>query len=459
MNSRERVLAALTHREPDRVPIDLGGSLVTGIGAVAYSHLKRCLGLEGDPPRVADIILQLAEVEEPVRRRFGVDVIGLPALEPVPGVRNLCWKPWTLPDGSPALISADFAPHVTERGDLLIRAPDGTVTQRMLIGTYHFLPVNPPLADANLEDLAHFEGHRISDEELEFLHRAARRLHEETDYAIFGWFGGSLVEAGQFARGWDRFLVDLKQAPEFAAALVERLAAVALADLERYLEAVGEFVHVVGFGDDLGIQTGLQFDPDLYRRFFKPYHCQIWPGPRAQPGPGFSSQLRLRLRPDPGPDRGRCGHTEPGANLGGEDGTDTAEAGIRRAIDFLGRGVLPPAGATLGHPGRGTGGRAAGAEDLCTGRRLHICPYSRHPGRRATGEHRRHVRRCPPVWTVSDVTLFPPLLAWQSTLLPCCVRLALQDEPDFPHGGAFAVDEQAYLEQLGPYPQRCRYRE
>jgi uroporphyrinogen decarboxylase len=276
MNSRERVLAALAHREPDRVPIDLGGSLVTGIGAVAYSHLKRCMGVEGDPPRVADIILQLAEVEEPVRRRFGVDVIGLPALEPVPGVRNLHWKPWTLPDGSPALISADFEPHVTERGDLLIRAPDGTVTQRMPIGTYHFLPVNPPLVDANLEDLAHFEGHRISDEELEFLHRAARRLHEETDYAIFGWFGGSLIEAGQFARGWDRFLVDLKQAPEFAAALVERLAAVALADLARYLEAVGDFVHVVGFGDDLGIQTGLQFNPDLYRRFFKPYHRQIY---------------------------------------------------------------------------------------------------------------------------------------------------------------------------------------
>jgi uroporphyrinogen decarboxylase len=276
MNSRERVLAALAHREPDRVPIDLGGSLVTGIGAVAYGHLKRCLGLEGDPPRVADIILQLAEVEEPVRRRFGVDVIGLPALEPVPGVRNLRWKPWTLPDGSPALISADFEPHVTERGDLLIRAPDGTVTQRMPVGTYHFLPVNPPLADANSEDLAHFEGHRISDEELEFLHHAARRLHQETDYAIFGWFGGSLVEAGQFARGWDCFLVDLVQVPEFAAVLVEKLAAVALADLERYLEAVGDFVHVVGFGDDLGIQTGLQFHPDLYRRFFKPYHRQIY---------------------------------------------------------------------------------------------------------------------------------------------------------------------------------------
>jgi len=276
MNSRERVLTALAHREPDRVPIDLGGSLVTGISAVAYGRLKRYLGLKGDPPRVADIILQLAEVEEPIRRRFGADVIGLPVLEPLPGVRNLRWKPWTLPDGSPALISADFEPDVTERGGLIIRAPDGSVAQRMPTGTYHFVPANPPLADADLEDLEHFKFRRISDEELEFLHRVARRLHDETDYAIFGWFGGSLVEAGQFARGWARFLMDLKCAPEFATTLVERLAAVALADLERYLDAVGDFLHIVGFGDDLGIQTGLQFNPSLYRRFFKPHHRRLY---------------------------------------------------------------------------------------------------------------------------------------------------------------------------------------
>lgn len=276
MNSRERVLTALAHREPDRVPIDLGGSLVTSINTVAYGRLKRYLGMGGDPPRVADIILQLAEVEEPIRRRFGVDVVGLPTLEPLPGVRNLRWKPWMLPDGSPALISADFEPEVTERGDLLIRAPDGSIAQRMPAGTYHFVPADPPLADATLENLEQFEPHRISDEELEFLHRAARRFHDETDYAIFGWFGGSLVEGAQFARGWVRFMKDLKRAPEFAAALVEKLALAALADLERYLEAVGDFVHVVGFGDDLGMQTGLQFGPDLYRRFFKPYHRRLY---------------------------------------------------------------------------------------------------------------------------------------------------------------------------------------
>jgi uroporphyrinogen decarboxylase len=284
MNSRERVLTALAHREPDRVPIDLGGSLVTGINAAAYGRLKRTLGLEGDPPRVADIVLQLAEVEEPVRRRFGVDVVSLPALEPLPGVFNPAayadprrhWKPWTLPDGSPALISADFEPEVTPRGDLLIRAPDRSVAQRMVAGTYHFIPADPPLTDADLEDLARFEPRRISDEELTFLHRAARRLHDETDYAIFGWFGGSLVEGAQFARGWAGFMMDLKRAPEFATALVERLASAALADLERYLQAVGDFVHVIGFGDDLGIQAGLQFHPDLYRQVFQPHHRRLY---------------------------------------------------------------------------------------------------------------------------------------------------------------------------------------
>lgn len=276
MNARERVRTALAHREPDRVPIDLGGSPVTGINAVAYHRLRQYLGLEGQPVRVADIVLQLAEVEEPVRQRFGVDVIGLPVWEPLPGVRNTHWKPWTLPDGSPALISADFEPEVTEKGDLVVRRPNGSVEQWMPAGTYHFVPRDPPLASATLGDLERFEPRRLSSEELDFLNETARRLHSQTDYAILGWFGGSLFEGAQFARGWLRFLVDLKQHPAFAMALVDRLAQAALEDLGRYLDAVGEFVDVVGFGDDLGMQTGVQVGPHLYRRVFKPYHQRLY---------------------------------------------------------------------------------------------------------------------------------------------------------------------------------------
>ncbi len=276
MNARERVLTALDHCEPDRVPIDLGGSPVTGISAVAYNRLKRHLGLGDDPVKVADIILQLAEVEEPVRRRLGVDVIGLPTLEPLPGVYNLDWKPWTLPDGSPALIAADFEPEETPDGDLLIRTDDGAVSQRMSAGTYHFVPADPWLDEASWEALEDFRPRRISEETLTLLSQSARRLHEETDYAIFGWFGGSLVEGAQLALGWMAFMQSLKRDPDFVAALVKKLADAALDDLARYLDAVGDVVHVIGFGDDLGTQAGLQFSPEQYRELFKPHHHRLY---------------------------------------------------------------------------------------------------------------------------------------------------------------------------------------
>ncbi|HDD25387.1 MAG TPA: methyltransferase [Chloroflexi bacterium] len=276
MRPRERVRTALAHQEPDRVPIDLGGSPVTGISASTYHRLREALGIRGDPVRVADIILQLAEVEEPTRRRLGVDVIGLPVWEPLPGVRNTSWKPWILPDGSPAVIAADFEPEVTERGDLLIRAADGSISQWMPAGASHFIPRDAPLAQATLCDLETFTPRRLSDEELNFLHQEARRLHRETDYAIFGWFGGSLFEGAQFARGWVNLMMDLKRNPDFVAALVKKLAEAALTDLARYLDAVGPYVDVVGFGDDFGTQSGLQISPTLYRRFFAPYHRQLY---------------------------------------------------------------------------------------------------------------------------------------------------------------------------------------
>jgi uroporphyrinogen decarboxylase len=276
MNSRERVRTALAHREPDRVPIDLGSSLVTGINAVAYHRLKQHLGLNGQPVRVADIILQLAEVEEPIRQRFGVDVVGLPPLQIIPTVRSTDYKPWTLPDGSPGLVPADFEPEITERGDTLIRSPDGSVSHWMPAGTYHFVPRDAPLAEATLEDVAHFESGHLSYEELDFLRHAARRLRQETDYALFGWFSGSLFEGAQFARGWVNLMMDLKRNPEFVAALVEKLAEAALSDLARYLDAVGEFIDVIGFADDFGVQSGLQISPDHYQRFFLPYHRQLY---------------------------------------------------------------------------------------------------------------------------------------------------------------------------------------
>jgi uroporphyrinogen-III decarboxylase len=102
MTSRERVLRAINHQEPDRVPIDLGATWQSGIAASSYRRLKKSLGIR-TPTRVVDLIQFLADVERPILERLGVDAIGVfrPETNPGLGIRKENWKPWRLFDGTP----------------------------------------------------------------------------------------------------------------------------------------------------------------------------------------------------------------------------------------------------------------------------------------------------------------------------------------------------------------------
>jgi len=114
MNSRERVVAALRHEVPDRVPIDLGGMRSAGIIALAYRRLKEYLGITEGDIYVYDTGQQPAVVEPPILDLFGLDVA------PLDLDQLLGWQPYTLPDGRPARIVADFTTET---------APDGSVYQ------------------------------------------------------------------------------------------------------------------------------------------------------------------------------------------------------------------------------------------------------------------------------------------------------------------------------------------
>ena len=280
MNSRERVRAALDHRQPDRVPIDLGGSIVTGINAMGYARLKRHLGLPG-PVRVTNVILLLAEVEEELREPWGVDVLPVPRYFAAPGVPLAGrWREHPLPDGTPALFPQGFAPRLRADGawELL---EDGQAASVLSPGSGSFVPARFPLAGATLGELEAWQPPRITAEELEFLHRTARRLHADTDKALFGWFNGSIFEQSQFLCGWDEFLVRLAVDPPFADRLLEKLAEVAVADLRLYLQAVGPYLEVVGFGDDFGMQGGLQLSPAMFRERVKPHLARIYTAAHA----------------------------------------------------------------------------------------------------------------------------------------------------------------------------------
>ncbi|MFW6438313.1 MAG: uroporphyrinogen decarboxylase family protein [Armatimonadota bacterium] len=275
MTSRERIIAALGHRQPDRVPVDLGASESSGIMGIAYNRLKDHLGLDGRT-QIFDISQMIAKVEESVLDTVRADAMPL-LIEP----RR--WKAWTLQDGSPCQIPYGLE-VVKHNGGWVIPRDDGTPAAYCPQGGYYFDPVNPPLAgaerpadiEAGIEHLESFDWPDYMDETYHDLACKARCLHEETDLCIVANLWVHVFAAGQILRGFENFMVDLAADKVLAHHLMGRLVDCYAPRVERYIEAVGEHVDVIQVNDDLGTQNGLQISPDLYREMVKPYHRRLW---------------------------------------------------------------------------------------------------------------------------------------------------------------------------------------
>jgi uroporphyrinogen decarboxylase len=141
MNSRERVLAALSHREPDRVPMDLGGGAATGMVGIAHNRLLKHLGLEGDT-RIWLQYVQWAVTDEKVRERFAIDCVNVVPMPPK-------WRKDTLADGSASLVPSSFTPRVEPDGSR-VDVYRGVPIARMPSGGYWYDPVHFPLAKASM---------------------------------------------------------------------------------------------------------------------------------------------------------------------------------------------------------------------------------------------------------------------------------------------------------------------
>ena len=286
MTSRERVLRALNHQEADRVPVDLSGHRSSGISAMAYAKLRRHLGLTDRPLRVYDPVQQLAVVDEEVLQAFGVDTIELGrafALE------DEHWADWVLPDGTPCQLPVWTQPERLN-GEWVIRSPSGRVIARMPDGVLYFEQCHYPFEEQDDLDalvpgfkesmwtaVASPPGPLVAGPDgAQKLAEGARRLRAQTDRAIIGLFGGNLLELGQFFYRNDNFLLLLAGNPTRAHEFLDKAMSIHLANLERFLGAVGPFIDVILFGDDLGMQNGPQISPKMYREFFKPREKILW---------------------------------------------------------------------------------------------------------------------------------------------------------------------------------------
>ncbi len=288
MNSRERVLAALNHKEPDRIPVDFGGHRSSGISVQAYKKLREHLGLKPSKLYVYDFIQQLVLIEEDVLDIVGADVVPL-------GYSYLkhedYWQDWELQDGTPCKIPG-FIKVEREKDGYMVYEEGGQAICIQKNGSLYFEQTCFPLENSNEEDFSDLSVNldRImwcklgtppapagfDDNGLKIWQEAARELRQSTDRAIYGLFGGNLYEMGQFAFRMDNFLYELAANPDRMHRFLDKLTEMHIENLTRYLEAVGEYIDIIGFGDDLGMQTGPQISPDMYREFFKPRHKKIW---------------------------------------------------------------------------------------------------------------------------------------------------------------------------------------
>jgi len=292
--SRERVRAALEHRQPDRVPLDLGATAVSGIAAAALDRLRSALGLEKRRVKVYEPYQMLGLVEEDVVEALGVDVMGVADDSTFFGFKAQGWKPFTLFDGTPVLVPGSFNTEVSADGNLY-QYPGGDKRNRAsgrmpADGFYHDAierqePYDPE--SLNPEEWVRDMYHVFTDKELRLLQERADRLYSETDCSLIGAFGqggfgdiayvpGTAVPKPKGIRAVADWYMATVLYPQYVHGIFDLQVEIALENLVLYKQALGDKIDSIFItGTDFGAQNSSFISPDAYREMFKPYHRAI----------------------------------------------------------------------------------------------------------------------------------------------------------------------------------------
>ena len=288
MNSRERILAAIHHQEPDGVPVDLGATPSSGISAIAYANLKQHLGIQNGHTRVYDVIQQLAQPEDELLDRYHVDVLDIGRAF---NTRDEDWYDFELPQGLSVQFPAWFKPVKQPNGAWDVFDREGTRIATMPQEATFFDQTCFPFVDGYPENYAnlgywmskvHWSGLALSPwdhaSEPDFWVRLRQRtlaLRQGSDRALMVGAGCNLFEWGTFLRRMDNFLMDLAADQPNVERLLDALLERHLQSLEKICLSVGDIVDLVRFGDDLGTNQGPFMSPATYRKLFKPRHKML----------------------------------------------------------------------------------------------------------------------------------------------------------------------------------------
>jgi uroporphyrinogen decarboxylase len=256
MTSRERVLTAINHEQPDRVPLVIGVNNATGIKMKPYQGIKRIAKVEAPDNYMYEWPeLGTAEIDEETMRRLQSDVRGVLDLEPAEVLKR----------------NRERAPHSN--------CIDSWGSGQMEIKPGEWFPGIHPLAEARtLEDLDQYQGWPDMSDPSRVAHvrEASKRLAEENEFAIMAtpWLLFPF-ERAHAMQGMETFLLNMAMDPDFARAMLERITDYCKQLMGHFLDELGDNVDIIKIGDDLGTQKRLMISPKMYREILKPFHADF----------------------------------------------------------------------------------------------------------------------------------------------------------------------------------------
>ena len=292
MTSKERVWAALNHRAPDAVPVDFGGTAVTGMHVDIVIALRDRYGLEKRPVKVHEPYQMLGFIDEDLKRALGIDIEGVYGAETIFGFRNENWKLWRMDNGTEVLVSEYFRTTRDVNGDTLIY-PKGDFSAppsgRLPKDGFFFDTIvrQEPIDDASLDPGDNLEEFGpISDADLAYFDRATREA-AATGRGVIATFGGTafgdiaLVPAPflkhpKGIRDIEEWYVSTLTRRPYIHAVFEKQTDIALANLGKIKARVGDRVQAVFIcGTDFGTQSSTFCSVDAFRSLYMPYYKQV----------------------------------------------------------------------------------------------------------------------------------------------------------------------------------------
>lgn len=255
MDSRQRVITAINHKEPDRIPFDLGGTYVTGINMKAYIALRTHLGLPQFKPALMDINQQIAWVDDDVVGKLGVDVKNISVHFPT--------------NYHPILLDDEKYTYYYDEFKLGWRMPK-------VDGFYFDIfdhPIKGNISETDIDsflwpdpiDLARFVG----------LREGIQRIQAEPKAVTVGFFHAGMMELFAFMRGFSDYFTDFVGNPKLAGKIMDKVLVMQLAYWEKVSDIAGDLIDVALVHDDFAGQNQMLISPKTYRQLCKPRHKQL----------------------------------------------------------------------------------------------------------------------------------------------------------------------------------------